>query len=246
MPTVLITGCSSGFGLATARLFLERGWEVVATMRTPRHDLLPASPRLRIVALDLLDPDSVRRAVEESGAIDVLVNNAGVGLMGIFESTPMATLREVFDTNLFGAMAMTQAVLPQFRQRGAGVIINVSSATTYTALPLLAAYTASKAALNAWTASLALELEALGVRAHLVLPGRSPETPFGRNAQARMQDAAPEAYAGFLDKVFAGRSGDGPVTHAGDVGEAIWRAATDPAAPLSAPAGADAVAMAPA
>ena len=246
MPTVLITGCSSGFGLATARLFLERGWEVVATMRTPRHDLLPASPRLRIVALDLLDPDSVRRAVEESGAIDVLVNNAGVGLMGIFESTPMATLREVFDTNLFGAMAMTQAVLPQFRQRGAGVIINVSSATTYTALPLLAAYTASKAALNAWTASLALELEALGVRAHLVLPGRSPETPFGRNAQARMQDAAPEAYAGFLDKVFAGRSGDGPVTHAGDVAEAIWRAATDPAAPLSAPAGADAVAMAPA
>jgi NAD(P)-dependent dehydrogenase (short-subunit alcohol dehydrogenase family) len=246
MPTVLITGCSSGFGLATARLFLERGWEVVATMRTPRHDLLPASPRLRIVALDLLDPDSVRRAVEESGAVDVLVNNAGVGLMGIFESTPMATLREVFDTNLFGAMAMTQAVLPQFRQRGAGVIINVSSATTYTALPLLAAYTASKAALNAWTASLALELEALGVRAHLVLPGRSPETPFGRNAQARMQDAAPEAYAGFLDKVFAGRSGDGPVTHAGDVAEAIWRAATDPAAPLSAPAGADAVAMAPA
>lgn len=245
MPTVLITGCSSGFGLATARLFLERGWNVVATMRTPRLDLLPASPQLRIVALDVLDPESVRRAVEESGPVDVLVNNAGVGLMGIFESTPMATLREVFDTNLFGTMALTQAVLPQFRQRGAGVIVNVSSATTYTALPLLAAYTASKAALNAWTASLALELEALGVRAHLVLPGRSPETPFGRNAQTRMQDAAPEAYAGFLDKVFAGRNSDGPVTHASDVAEAIWRAATDPGAPLSAPAGADAVAMAP-
>ncbi len=244
MSTVLITGCSSGFGLATAALFLERGWDVVATMRTPRHDLLPASPRLRIVALDLLDPDSVRRAVAEAGPVDVLVNNAGIGLMGVFESTPMATVRDVFDTNVMGAMAVTQAVLPQFRERGAGVIVNVSSATTYKALPLLAAYTASKAALNAWTASLALELQAVGVRTHLVLPGRSPETPFGRTAQARMQDAAPEAYAGFLEGVFAGRRGDGPVTHALDVAEAVWRAANDSGTPLSVPAGADAEAMA--
>lgn len=244
MPTVLITGCSSGFGLASAALFLERGWNVVATMRTPRTDLLPASPRLRIVALDVVDADSVRRAVAQAGPVDVLVNNAGIGLMGVFESTPMATLREVFDTNLLGPMALTQALLPQFRQRGAGVIVNVSSATTYKALPLLAAYTASKAALNAWTASLALELQAVGGRAHLVLPGRSPETPFGRTAQARMQDAAPEAYAAFLEGVFAGRRGDGPVTHALDVAEAVWRAANDPGTPLSVPAGADAEAMA--
>jgi len=244
MPTALITGCSSGFGLATAHYFLERGWDVVATMRTPRPDLLPASPKLRIVALDLLDEDSVRRAVEESGPVDVLVNNAGIGLMGVFETTPMATLREVFDTNLLGAMAVTQAVLPRFRERGAGVIVNVSSATTYQPLPLLAAYTASKAALNAWTASLALELQAVGVRAHLVLPGRSPETAFGRTAQSRMQDAAPQAYAGFLEGVFAGRRGDGPVTYALDVAEAVWRAATDPSTPLFIPAGADAEAMA--
>lgn len=244
MPTVLITGCSSGFGLATARLFLERDWNVVATMRTPRPDVLPASPKLRIVALDVLDPESVRRAVEESGPVDVLVNNAGIGLMGVFESTPMTTVREVFDTNLLGVMAVTQAVLPQFRQRGAGVIVNVSSATTYKALPLLAAYTASKAAMNAWTASLALELQAIGVRAHLVLPGRSPETPFGHSARGRMQDAAPEAYAGFLDSVFAGRRNDGPVTHALDVAGAVWRAALDPDAPLYLPAGADAEAMA--
>jgi len=244
MPTALITGCSSGFGLATAHYFLERGWDVVATMRTPRPDLLPASPKLRIVALDLLDADSVRRAVEESGPVDVLVNNAGIGLMGVFETTPMTTLREVFDTNLLGAMAVTQAVLPQFRERGAGVIVNVSSATTYKALPLLAAYTASKAALNAWTGSLALELQAIGVRAHLVLPGRSPETAFGRSAQTRMQDAAPPAYAGFLEGVFAGRRGDRPVTHALDVAEAVWRAAIDLGTPLSIPAGADAEAMA--
>jgi len=244
MPTALITGCSSGFGLATAQYFLERGWNVVAAMRTPRPDVLPASPRLHIVALDVVDPESVRRAVEESGPVDVLVNNAGIGLMGVFESTSMSTLREVFDTNLLGAMAVTQAVLPQFRERGAGVIVNVSSATTYKALPLLAAYTASKAALNAWTASLALELQAIGVRAHVVLPGRSPETAFGRTAQSRMQDAAPDAYAGYLAGVFAGRRGDGPVTHALDVAEAVWRASTDAGAPLYLPAGADAEAMA--
>jgi NAD(P)-dependent dehydrogenase (short-subunit alcohol dehydrogenase family) len=244
MPTVLITGCSSGFGLATASLFLERGWNVVATMRTPRHDLLPASPRLRIVALDLLDPGSIQRAIAQACPVDVLVNNAGIGLMGVFESTPMATVREVFDTNLLGAMAVTQALLPQFRERGAGVIVNVSSATTYQALPLLAAYTASKAALNAWTASLALELDAIGVRAHLVLPGRSPETPFGRTAQARMQDAAPQAYAGYLASVFAGRRSDGPVTHALDVAEAVWQAASNADALLYLPAGADAEAMA--
>lgn len=244
MPTVLITGCSSGFGLETARHFLERGWNVVATMRTPRTDLLPASPRLRIVALDVTDAASIGSALELAGPVDVLVNNAGIGLLGVFETTPPATLRELFDTNVLGAMAMTQALLPQFRERGAGVIINVSSSTTLLPLPLLAAYTASKAAMNAWTESLALELQPIGVRTHLVLPGRSPETPFARNAAPRMQAGVPDAYAGFVESVFAARGGDGPVTHAADVAEAVWRAALDPAAPLRIPAGADAVALA--
>ncbi|MCC2957797.1 SDR family oxidoreductase [Massilia sp. IC2-477] len=244
MPTILITGCSSGFGLETARHFLERGWEVVATMRTPRADLLPASPRLRIIPLDVSDEASIRHAVGLAGQVDVLVNNAGIGLLGVFETTPLATLRELFDTNVLGAMAMAQAMLPQFRERGAGVIINVSSSTTLLPLPLLAAYTASKAAMNAWTESLALELQPIGVRAHVVLPGRSPETTFARNAAPRMQGSVPDAYAGFVEGVFAGRGGDGPVTYAADVVEAIWRAALDPAAPLRIPAGADAVALA--
>lgn len=246
MPTVLITGCSSGFGLETARHFLERGWNVVATMRTPRADLLPASPRLRILALDVTDDASIRHAVEQAGPVDVLVNNAGLGLLGVFETAPPATLRELFATNTLGAMVMAQALLPQFRERGAGVIVNVSSSTTLLPLPLLAAYTASKAAMNAWTESLALELQPIGVRAHLVLPGRSPETPFSRNAQPRMQASVPEAYAGFVERVFAARGGDGPVTHAADVAQAVWRAATDPTAPLRMAAGADAVALMPA
>ena len=246
MPTVLITGCSSGFGLETARHFLERDWNVVATMRTPRADLLPDSPRLRIVPLDVADPDSIRGAVDLAGPVDVLVNNAGIGLLGVFETTPLAALRALFDTNTLGPMAMVQALLPQLRERVAGVIVNVSSSTTLLPLPLLAAYTASKAAMNAWTESLALELQPIGVRTHLVLPGRSPETPFSRNAQPRMQAGVPQAYAGFVEGVFAARGGDGPVTHAADVAQAVWRAATDPSAPLRLAAGADAAALMPA
>ena len=244
MPTILITGCSSGFGLASARYFLERDWDVVATMRTPREDLLPPSPKLRILALDLADPESVQEVVAKAGPIDVLVNNAGIGLLGVSETTPIAALREVFATNTLGTIAMVQAVLPQFRQRRSGVIINVSSSTTFKPLPLLAAYSASKAAVNAYTESLALELGPIGVRVSLVLPGRSPETPFSRNAQPRMHDDVPPEYAGFVEQVFAGRRGGGPVTHAIDVAEAIWQAATDPGAPLRIPAGADAVALA--
>ncbi len=244
MQTVLITGCSSGFGLEIARHFLAQGWQVVATMRTPRADLLPASAHLRVLPLDVSDEDSIRRAVAAAGPVDVLVNNAGIGLMSAFEGTSMAMVREVFDTNTFGAMALIQALLPQFRDRGAGAIVNVSSSTTLAPLPLLSVYTASKAAVNAFTESLALELAAFGVRVSLVLPGRAPETSFGRNAQPRMRDGIPAAYAGFAQRVFASRGEGGPVTHAQDVVDAVWRAATDASAPLRLPAGADAVALA--
>src|SRR4051794_25720518 len=109
--TVLITGCSSGFGLETARMFLRKGWHVVATMRTPREDLLPDSDRLRVIPLDVTDADSVRRCVEAAGPIDALVNNAGVGLMAPLEGLDLANAREVFETNTLGTIAMTQAVL---------------------------------------------------------------------------------------------------------------------------------------
>ena len=111
MKTVLITGCSSGYGRETARYFHDQGWNVVATMRSPREDVLPTSPRLRVVALDVTRPDSIAAAIEAAGPIDVLVNNAGIGVVGVFEVTPMATIRDVFETNTFGVMAMTQACL---------------------------------------------------------------------------------------------------------------------------------------
>ncbi|MFP3688110.1 MULTISPECIES: SDR family oxidoreductase [Burkholderia] len=243
MKTILITGCSSGFGLETARFFAERDWQVVATMRTPREDVLPASDNLRVLALDVTDPQSIDQAVRTAGPIDALVNNAGVGAAAPFEVTSMATIREVFESNTFGTMAMTQAVLPQFRKRRAGVVVNVTSSVTLRALPLVSVYTASKAAVNAFTESMALELGQFGVRAHLVIPGRAPETRFAENGSSRMQGLDHEAYADLVKGFMARFSQPGPLTRSQDVAEAVWRAVTDASSPLRIPAGADAVAL---
>lgn len=121
MKTILITGCSSGFGLETARHFLERDWRVIATMRLPQEDVLPGSERLRVIPLDVTDAESIRAVVKAAGPVAVLVNNAGIGVLNALEGTAMATIREVFETNTFGTMAMTQEMLPQFKQRKAGV-----------------------------------------------------------------------------------------------------------------------------
>jgi NAD(P)-dependent dehydrogenase (short-subunit alcohol dehydrogenase family) len=244
MQTVLITGCSSGFGLDTAKLFLERGWNVVATMRTPDDTVLPRSERLKVIALDVTDDASIAAAIDAAGPIDVLVNNAGIGVLAALEGTSVATAREVFATNTIGTIAMTQAVLPQFRARRAGTIVNVTSSVTVKSLPLLSVYTGSKAAVNAFTESLALELAPFGIRTRLVLPGRAPTTSFGQNARARMGSAFPEPYAEFAQGVLAAvQDMSTPTTKSEDVAEAVWLAATDPAAPMRIPAGEDAVAL---
>jgi NAD(P)-dependent dehydrogenase (short-subunit alcohol dehydrogenase family) len=244
MKTVLITGCSSGYGLETVRYFHSQGWNVIATMRTPREDLLPASERLRLLKLDVTNRESIAATLGASGPIDVLVNNAGIGLFGAFESTPMATTREVFETNTFGVMAMTQAVLPQLRARRAGVVVNVTSSATLAPFPLVAVYTASKTAIEGFTASLAHELAEFGVRAKLVQPGYGPGTAFASNGSGRMEGLVPEAYAPFAQRIFAGFAEPGPVTMPTDVAEVVWRAANDTSAQLRFPAGPDAVALA--
>lgn len=244
MKTILITGCSSGYGLETARHFHAKGWHVIATMRTPQPGLLPASPRLRVLPLDVTRPESIARALDAAGPIDVLVNNAGLGLFGAFEATPMATVREIFETNTFGTLAMTQAVLPQWRTRREGLVINVTSSATLAPMPLVAAYTASKAAVEGFTASLAFELEAFGVRVKLVEPGYAPTTRFTANGADRMQGLIPEAYAPHAQAVFAALGQPAAVTSELDVAEAVWRAANDSSPRLRYPAGADAVALA--
>ena len=194
--TVLITGTSSGYGKATAELFLDRGWNVVATMRQPKPDIFGShSDHLKVLPLDVTNSGSVSKAIAEAisifGAIDVLVNNAGIGVVGAFEVTPIATVREVFETNTFGVMAMTQAVLPLFRERRSGVVVNVTSSVTLAPMPLAAAYTASKAAIEGFTGSLALELEWFNVHVKLVEPGYAPTTQFASNGGSRMQGLIP-------------------------------------------------------
>jgi NAD(P)-dependent dehydrogenase (short-subunit alcohol dehydrogenase family) len=245
MPTVLITGCSTGFGLEIARCFLDRGWSVVATMRNPRDSSLPPSERLRVLPLDVTDQASVDAAVIDAGTIDVLVNNAGIGWLNALEGTSMEVIRRLFETNTFGTMAMTRAVLPAFRERRSGVIVNVTSSTTLKPLPLLSAYVASKAAVNAFTESLAEELAQFGIRAHAVIPGQSGATAFVQNARERIEREGgfPEPYAELVGQVFRQHAelSPGDQTHPRDVAEAVWRAATDPACPCRLPAGADAV-----
>jgi len=244
MQTVLITGCSSGYGLETARHFHAQGWNVIATMRTPRPGLLPASDRMRVLALDVTSPESIAAALEASGRLDALVNNAGIGAVGVFEAMPMATVRELFETNTFGVMAMTQAVIPQFRARRSGVVVNVTSSATLAPMPLAAAYTASKMAIEGFTGSLAHELAAFDVRAKLVEPGYGPTTRFSSNVGTRMDGLFPAAYAAFSEPILASFAKVTAVTTESDVAEAVFRAATDTSGQLRFPAGADAVALA--
>ncbi len=242
MKTIFITGTSSGFGLETARYFLERDWRVIATMRAPQADILPPSPNLTLLALDVTDRDSVRRAVAAAGAIDVLVNNAGFGAPAPFELMDMETVHALFDTNTFGTMAVTQAVLPHMRERKAGVIINVTSSATYKPLPLIGVYRAAKAAVNAFSESLSTEVAQFGLRVHIVLPGSSGETRFRDTARASLRGMDSDIYGDYMKQTIAQMSASTSAgTRSKDVAEAVWRAATDPSAPFRIPAGADAL-----
>jgi NAD(P)-dependent dehydrogenase (short-subunit alcohol dehydrogenase family) len=244
MPAILITGCSSGFGLETAGLFLDHGWDVVATMRTPGREIIPPSERLRILQLDVTDPASVARAVADAGPIDVLVNNAGVGVLSPVELTEPEIVRAMFETNTMGTLAMIQAVLPPFRERRSGVIVNVSSSTTIKSQQMVGVYRASKAAVNSITETLALEVREFGVRAHLVIPGSAPETRFGDNGMPHLRGRDNSDYAPMIERIVAHmRDQSGPITHPSDVAAAIWRCATDPTSPFRLAAGRDAEAL---
>ncbi len=243
MPRILITGCSSGFGQAIAGRFLDKGWEVVATMRTPATDGLPLSDRLLILPLDVTKPQSITSALAEAGPIDALVNNAGVGMLNVLEGADIDKARELFEINVLGTMAMTRAVMPQMRQRRSGVIVNISSSVTLLPLPALSIYSASKAAVNAFTESFALEAAEFGIRTRLVLPGSAPETAFGKNAVARMGMDVPDAYGAFMQARFQSLRNATEKTTAQDVANAVWRAVTDVDAPIVLPAGPDAEAL---
>jgi len=243
MNTILITGASSGYGLETARYFHANGWKVVATMRRPQPDLLPASERMVVLPLDVTDRQSIADCFVAAGPIDVLVNNAGIGMVGAFEASPFDYVRRIFETNTFGTMAMVQAALPGLRTQGHGVIVNVTSSVTLADMPYAAAYTASKAAIEGFSGSLAAELAAFDIKVKLVEPGYAPTTRFSQNTELRIEDLIPAAYADAAAPVFAAFGQPALITRETDVAEAIWQAVHDESGQLRFPAGPDAVAL---
>lgn len=233
--TVLITSCSSGFGEASARVFADRGWNVVATMRYPEASTtLSANERLTVERLDVQDIGSISLAIAAGiarfGRIDTLISNAGFGLSGVFEGTPREKIEEQFEVNLFGLMDVIREMLPHFRQNRAGTIINVSSGAGVFALPLISLYSASKFALEGFSESLSYELASLGITVKIVEPGGVTTTKFSERSgtEAEKADTLPD-YIPFLQgaaKVFDRLQQNATAT-AEQVAEVIFNAATD-------------------
>jgi len=243
MKTILITGTSSGYGLETARHFHAQGWKVIATMRRPQPELLPASDRILVLPLDVTDPDSIAACLAAAGPIDVLVNNAGIGMVGAFEAAPMHHVRKLFETNTLGVMAMIQAMLPIMRGQGGGVIVNVTSSVTLAPSPFAAVYTATKTAIEGFSRSLGKELADFNIAIKLVEPGYAPTTRFSANTDVPIADMIPPAYADFARPIFAAFAAPALTTRESDVAETIWRAAHDTTGQQRFPAGPDAVAL---
>ncbi len=243
--TIFITGTSSGYGRATVRHFLDREWNVIAAMRRPDQDALGVSSRrLEILPLDVTDgaaiDSAIARGIEAFGGIDVLVNNAGIGLASAVEATPDPVIRETFETNTFGVFAMCRAIIPHMRQRGQGTIINVTSSAAIAPMPLVAIYAASKSAVDGFTESLAYELAPFGIRARLVEPGYGPTTNFTANGAPRMEGLIPADYGAFAQGCFA-KLASYPTAYCTEteVAEAAFAAATDPSRAIRFLAGAD-------
>ncbi|HZH96384.1 MAG TPA: SDR family oxidoreductase, partial [Flavisolibacter sp.] len=176
MKTVFITGASSGFGLETAKFFQKKGWNVIATMRTPENDsALSALPNVIVSKLDVVDKQSIGNAVatgiERFGCIDVLVNNAGYGTLGVLEAASDEEIIKQFDVNVFGVINVTKAILPVMRKNKSGVIINISSVGGRITFPYFSLYHATKFAVEGLTESLQYELSPLGIQVKLIEPG---------------------------------------------------------------------------
>jgi NAD(P)-dependent dehydrogenase (short-subunit alcohol dehydrogenase family) len=177
MPqTILITGCSTGFGKLTAKLFHEKGWNVIATMRSPEKESeLTQLDNILVTKLDVTDKESVTKAVSQGlakfGTIDALVNNAGYGGHAFLEQFSEEQIYKMFETNVFGVMRVSRAVLPHMRKQKNGVIINVTSMAGYAGLSLSSIYSASKFAVEGLTEAMALEYKPFNIKVKAVAPG---------------------------------------------------------------------------
>ena len=246
MSTVLITGSSSGIGKDTAKHFQQKGWNVIATMRSPEKEQeLTDLDNVLVSRLDVTDSESIAQAVgdgvERFGGIDVLVNNAGYGAYGPLEATSMDSVRRQFDTNVIGLLETTKAVLPHFREQHGGTIINISSIGGRMTFPLGSLYHGTKFAVEGISEALHYELEPIGAKVKIVEPGMIA-TDFGGRSFDFSNDESMAEYQDTVQKVFSAFEALGPsASPPSVVSEVIYAAATDGTDQLRYPAGADAV-----
>ncbi len=243
--TVLITGASTGIGRATAQLFQQQGWNVVATMRAPdQSPELSNLPHVLSLQLDVTQVDTIHaaidRAIAQFGTIDVVVNNAGYALIGAFEACEMADIRGQFETNVFGLMEVTRAILPHFRLRQQGVIVNVASVGGRVAFPIYSPYHATKWAIDGFSESLQYELRQFNIRVKIIEPGAIKTDFYSRSITVAKQ-AGLTVYDDYIQRTLpqmdrAGAEGSPPEVTA----QAIYRAATDGSWKLRYPAGGNA------
>jgi NAD(P)-dependent dehydrogenase (short-subunit alcohol dehydrogenase family) len=236
-PVVLITGTSSGIGRAIASAFAAKGFEVFGTSRNPQRNEPIAG--VELLPLDVSDQASVASAVstviQRAGRIDVVVNNAGVGVFGAAEESSIAQAQELFDTNFFGVIRVTNEVLPHLRAQRSGRIINISSVLGFLPAPYGALYAASKHAVEGYSESLDHETREFGVRVSVVEPGYT-DTAFDVNAAD--PDSPIESYRVLREHVKKGlitavRAGDDPSV----VAKVVLKAATSRTPKLRYPAG---------
>ncbi len=251
MSVVLITGCSSGIGLHTAVAFAKNGDTVVASMRNPSKSqalkgaATAAGVEIEVIALDVTDDASASAAVADvlarHGHIDVLINNAGVGLSGPVEDFPMDQARTAIETNFWGPVRMSRLVLPSMRAQGRGVIANISSITArLPAFPAYGFYAAGKYAINALSESLSAEVAPFGIRVLSIEPGYF-DTELVATVDSllgQVQDTSPYAE---VNRFMLNFSKNALATggHPADVGSAIVAAVSDPESPLHVTVGAD-------
>lgn len=246
MKTILITGASSGIGEATAKYFHDKGWNVVATMRSPEAaEELTGLENVLVARLDVTDPATITAAVSAGiarfGKIDVLLNNAGYGAYGALEAFTMERIRRQFDTNVIGLMEVTKAVLPHMRENRSGTIINVSSIGGQITFPLGALYHGTKFAVEGLSEALHYELEPLGIRVRIIEPGMI-KTNFGGSSFDFAMDESLTDYASSAEamgRLFGKLASDPSEPEA--VAKVVWDAANEDSARLRFRAGADAV-----
>lgn len=229
--TVLITGTSSGIGKETARLFQKHGWNVVATMRRPEKEKeLVNSDNLKILYLDVTDILSIKEAIDEAitrfGGIDVLVNNAAYTLTGCFEGGSPSQIQDLYDVDVFGVMNVTREILPHFREKGAGVIINITSLGGLIGMPLSSFYSSAKFAVEGFSESIRFELYKLGIKVKIVEPG-AVKTKFADNSILVRKDDVP-TYKQMIEKrLSAYDKRRDSLNEPNVISKVIYKAATD-------------------